>query len=95
MTRVINMSDGLPDEDYVYIGRPSVWGNPFVIGEDGTRAEVLLKYRDYIVNDPGFKNRIEELRGKTLVCHCKPKPCHGDVLVEMLNNRSVDELFKE
>ena len=28
----------------VYIGRPSIWGNPFVIGKDGTRGEVVEKY---------------------------------------------------
>ena len=29
----------------VYIGRPSKWGNPFVIGRDGARADVIAKYR--------------------------------------------------
>jgi len=27
----------------VYIGRPSKWGNPFVIGRDGSRADVIAK----------------------------------------------------
>ena len=28
-----------------------------------------------------------ELRGKTLGCWCAPKPCHGDVLLEIANER--------
>ena len=36
-------------EDYdVYIGRGSKWGNPYRIGEDGTREEVIEKYRLYL-----------------------------------------------
>ena len=32
----------------IYIGRPSKWGNPFSIGKDGTREEVIEKYREWI-----------------------------------------------
>ena len=32
-----------------YIGRPSLWGNPFVIGKDGTRAEVVEKYERWLL----------------------------------------------
>ncbi len=66
----------------VYIGRPSKWGNPFVIGRDGTRAEVIEKYRAYI-QSKGYD--FSELRGKVLGCWCKPLACHGDVLVELAN----------
>jgi hypothetical protein len=34
-----------PARGRVYIGRPSKWGNPFVIGRDGSREEVIEKYR--------------------------------------------------
>lgn len=70
----------------VYIGRPSKWGNPFVIGVDGTRAEVIEKYRSWL-EDRVISRRLnlDELRGKTLGCWCAPKPCHGDVLLEMLD----------
>jgi Domain of unknown function (DUF4326) len=68
-----------------YIGRPSIWGNPFEIGRDGTREEVIEKYREYILRKPELLSRLENLRGKTLACWCKPKACHGDVLVELLN----------
>ena len=36
-------------EGAAYVGRPTVWGNPFVIGRDGTRGEVIAKYREHVV----------------------------------------------
>ena len=67
----------------VYIGRPSKWGNPFKIGKDGTREEVIEKYRNYM-QDSHLLDHIQELKGKTLGCYCKPAACHGDVLVELV-----------
>ena len=67
----------------VYIGRPSKWGNPFQIGRDGTRKEVIEKYREYLANSPELMASLSELKGKILGCWCKPNACHGDVLVEM------------
>jgi hypothetical protein len=72
--------------DFVYIGRPSIWGNPFKIGKDGTREEVIDQYRNYILLAIGIDMREKikrELKGKVLVCWCKPEACHGDVLVEI------------
>ena len=69
----------------VYIGRPSKWGNPFAIGQDGTRDEVIEKYRQYILASPELMADLEELKGKRLGCWCRPLPCHGDVLVELIN----------
>ncbi len=66
----------------VYIGRPSKWGNPFKIGADGTREEVIEKYRNYI-QDSYLLDHIQELKGKTLGCYCKPAACHGDILAEL------------
>lgn len=81
-TRIEGM--GYDGPDRVYIGRPSKWGNPFVIGPDGTRSEVIESYRSWIVRQEGLVGSLEELRGKVLCCHCKPAPCHGDVLRELL-----------
>jgi predicted RNA-binding Zn-ribbon protein involved in translation (DUF1610 family) len=67
----------------VYIGRPSPWGNPFIMGRDGTRAEVIAKYRAWIAEQPDLLMRLHELIGKDLVCWCAPLPCHGDVLAEL------------
>jgi hypothetical protein len=68
----------------VYIGRPSIWGNPFEIGIHGTREEVIQKYREYLLNSEFLMGRIHELKNKTLGCWCKPKDCHGDVIIEMI-----------
>ena len=73
------------DKFDVYIGRPSKWGNPFTIGKDGTRNEVIEKYRDWIKTQPDLIASLHELRDKTLGCWCSPNPCHGDVLVELAN----------
>ena len=68
----------------VYIGRPSDWGNPFVIGKDGDRADVIRKYRQWIMARPDLISRAKsELRGRRIACWCKPEDCHGDVLAEI------------
>jgi len=69
----------------VYIGRPSKWGNPFVIGKDGTRDEVIEKYRQWLLSNPELLEEVKELKGKILGCWCSPKKCHGDVLAELAN----------
>jgi len=74
-----------PVENAVYIGRPSIWGNPFVIGKDGTRDEVIAKYDTWITQKPHLLQRLGELRGKHLVCFCSPARCHGDVLLRLAN----------
>ena len=73
--------------DYdVYIGRPTRWGNPFVIGRDGTREQVIQKYREWLFSKPELLNAaLRELPGKTLACWCAPLPCHGDILAEVAN----------
>lgn len=77
----------------VYIGRPSKWGNPFIIGKDGTREEVIKKYLDWIKGSKIFCDKMppkiseieNELRGKVLGCWCSPNPCHGDILYSIAN----------
>jgi len=70
----------------VYIGRMSKWGNPYSIGIDGNRQEVIEKYRNYILTQPHLLNSLHELKDKRLGCHCFPLLCHGNVLVEMVKN---------
>lgn len=73
------------DKFDVYIGRGSKWGNPYIIGRDGTREEVIVKYRNYIImRRKDLLNDLEELKGKRLGCWCAPKVCHGDVLVALI-----------
>lgn len=86
MPKVLNKyKDGVPT-NAIYIGRPSKWGNPFVIGKDGTREEVITKYRAWLLAQPEkVEEAKRELAGKDLVCFCAPKGCHGDVLLEVAN----------
>ena len=68
----------------VYVGRPSPFGNPFVIGRDGDRAAVIQKYRAWLLAQPALVERVRrELAGKVLGCWCAPLPCHGDVLADV------------
>jgi hypothetical protein len=78
-----------PISDAVYIGRPSLWGNPFAIGRDGTRDEVITKFEAWIVGKPALMARLPELKGKRLICWCAPLPCHGDVLHHLANNPAL------
>jgi len=68
----------------VKIDRTTKWGNPYVIGEDGDRDEVIRLYRAYLLGSPKLMEalRAGELKGKKLGCWCKPGPCHGDILIE-------------
>ncbi|EPC6046019.1 DUF4326 domain-containing protein [Serratia marcescens] len=73
-----------------YCGRGTLWGNPYAIGVDGDRDEVIRKFkydfeRDYLKGGNDFKEKLKKLRGHTLGCHCKPYACHGDVLAQYLN----------
>jgi hypothetical protein len=71
----------------VYIGRPSKWGNPFVIGKDGSREQVIAKYAQWIESQPELIAAAKlELKDKVLGCFCHPLPCHGDVLASIVND---------
>lgn len=70
---------------HLYIGRPSKWGNPFKIGRDGTRQQVIEQYERFILQSPQLLADIHELEGLVLGCWCAPRPCHGDVLLKLAN----------
>lgn len=80
MTKVVHCKKEPYD---VYIGRPSIWGNPFVIGRDGTREQVIEKYREWLLGQPSLVNQLPILEGKVLGCWCAPQACHGDVLLQL------------
>lgn len=82
-TLVVNMKR--EDHD-VRIDRRTKWRNPFFIGKDGSRREVIDKYRKYFLGRVDLLRDLEELRGMRLGCWCAPLPCHGDVLVEFIMN---------
>ncbi|ADE14135.1 conserved hypothetical protein [Nitrosococcus halophilus Nc 4] len=96
--RVLNKRHG---GQGVYIGRPSPLGNPFVIGRDGNRDEVIAKYQALLeVTLEGRSqartefNRLVKIYRETgelnLVCWCAPRACHGDVIKEQILNRIVE-----
>jgi hypothetical protein len=102
MTTVVNIKRTKRYD--LYIGRGSPWGNPFVIGKDGTRDDVIDRYRAWFYNklkDTKFRDSVHLLRGKRLGCYCKPLKCHGDVIVEYLENMhklvgcSLDESLRK
>lgn len=82
----------------VYVGRPRAgqsersapWGNPFVLGVDGNRDQVIEKFREYLTRNVELMRRLPELKGKVLGCYCAPLPCHADVLAELANRGSSE-----
>lgn len=86
-TLVVNIRKGTRCD--VYIGRPGHFGNPYVIGQDGDRDEVIRKFKDYFHGrmriEPDFRKKVEALRGKILGCYCVPELCHGNVIAEYID----------
>ena len=81
--QVLNMRRHAFGPEAVYIGRPGPWGNPF---SGGTREQNIAAHRAWFLASPVLVAKAQsELRGRTLVCWCKPKACHGDVLLEVAN----------
>lgn len=78
-TTVVHVRDSCD----VNIMRPSKWGNPFVIGKDGTREEVIDKHAEWIVTQPQLIKDLPELQGRRIGCCCHPLPCHGDTLARL------------
>ena len=71
------------------IDRQSDWGNPFILGPDGDRATVIESFRIYFDRKLSLHKRLGELRGKVLACWCCPESCHGDVLIEKVEQHDL------
>ena len=86
MAKVLNYHKvgGVP-EDARYVGRGSKWGNPFHIGKDGDRDQVLEKYERWLMRNASLLHALTELRDKDLVCYCAPQACHADLLLRLAN----------
>jgi hypothetical protein len=69
---------------FVRIDRMTQWGNVFVLGKDGDRDSVCDRYREHVVRRSELVEQLQALRGKVLGCHCYPKRCHGNELIELL-----------
>jgi hypothetical protein len=86
-----------PNAKQRYIGRGSPWGNPFThLPLSRTKAqfhveteeESMIRYeawlREKLTKDPQLGQKLLELDGHELVCYCKPRPCHGDILIKII-----------
>ena len=77
----------------VYIGRGSIFGNPFRMYKESERKSVIEKYETYfidkITNDEHFASAVYDLKGKILGCYCKPLDCHGDIIVNYLEGNDA------
>jgi len=87
--KVINLKTDLGLSNVAYIGRPSKWGNPFIIGAGGNgRMKVIEKHREKLINDiisGSLRDNdfIDLRKADYLGCFCKPKACHGDFILEI------------
>ncbi len=107
MTQVVNIRTkrGKKRPAYdVLIDRTSPFGNPHNHGlckvcnivHDRTEAIAEYKKDFYIcLTDSEFRDSVLALKGKKLGCWCKPLPCHGDVIVDYLENICKTNSAKE
>lgn len=92
MPKVLNRYKDTIPKDAVYIGRPTIWGNPFQMTGPDTRGNVVAEYEKWLMNQPDLVAMVrKQLRGMNLVCFCAPKACHGDILLKIANEGVVDE----
>ncbi|HET6285768.1 MAG TPA: DUF4326 domain-containing protein [Amycolatopsis sp.] len=68
---------------YIGRGRGSKWSNPFRIGVDGTREEVIDLYEAWLPEQPHLMASLGELTERTLGCWCAPLACHGEILTRL------------
>ncbi len=85
MPKVLNKRLKQTSDTAVYVGRPTKWGNPFVVGVDGKQGECVDLYAEWIKTQPYLLKCLPELKGKDLICWCAPKRCHADVLLKLAN----------
>jgi len=96
------------DPRFAYIGRAGrglsgAYGNAHPIGyceickilHDHYAAieAFAIEARTKFASDPVYREHVEKIRGRYLVCFCKkPKvevPCHGDIYVELLHGKEA------
>jgi hypothetical protein len=79
MTTVVNIRT-YKGKDYILCDRRTMFGNPFKIGMDGNRAEVIEKHMHYFFGrirmDCVFREAVAGLKDHKLGCWCEPLPCH-------------------
>lgn len=102
MIRVVNKRYkyvAADNEILIYVGRPSVLGNPFPMRGEEDRDHVVAQYRQWLdaqrrANSAAWREvkRLAALsaEGKALAlqCYCAPRKCHADVIksaIEYIN----------
>lgn len=99
MPKVFNKHHKNAPKNAIYIGRGSVWGNPYThldskcpdIVKVSSREEAVKAFEDMVRKDENILNYIRQhLKGKDLVCFCAPRACHGDVLLKIANEEPHD-----
>ena len=89
----IGRENSLIDPHDNYIVRPGFFGNPFILGKDGNRPQIIQKYYDWVIHQPEIMKELPKLKGKVLGCWCSPQLCHGDVLRYLLYEMCVDNII--
>ena len=71
-------------DNTVLVDSRTRWANPFWIGDDDSRQQVIARYRtdlwQRIRTGAVTLEELAELHGGRLACWCDPQPCHGHVL---------------
>lgn len=93
MTTVINRHHKVPYDVFIGRGHGSQWGNPFSHLENtiaefkvDTREEAVREHRSWFLKQPKLLLDLYKLRGKILGCYCKPAACHGDTIIDLIEN---------
>ena len=92
LNEVADVKKWMQNENHVYVGRPSKWGNPCKLSDGKTRREAVDFYRDYVLNTDHLSKSVGELHGKVLGCWCAPYQCHAEVLHELAGNRPIYQM---
>lgn len=94
-TTVVNLKGHRDDPDYArrvrgprhaprrLAPRRLPLASPFRPGPDGTRQEVLEKYRTHLLSRPDLLALLPALHGHRLGCWCAPERCHAEVIAEL------------
>ena len=100
---LLNIKD-YSEDDFIFIGRPSIFGNPYSHKEKSqakyiteTRDESIEMYRKHLDENPhiidSLLKELQESNTNKIGCFCVPKKCHGEILIEAVENRKYKSLL--
>lgn len=93
------LQDVAPEYEQINIMRPSVLGNPFRVGDkpgEYPRGEAVKVHEEWFrgqMRDPDspvrsdvmqLAERVSQGVKIALVCCCKPRACHGDIMAQAI-----------